>query len=216
MLLYNHALCGSGVRARPERRSRERHCLPSQKKRRKTVYIAAKNSWWLDTFSMTANKLQHISSRTHKVSEKNLAFKLHIWICSLCPSHNCSNWEKVHLQTGISGPSCLVSGGIRLLKDRGDSDLIFISTRESGFRDIPRSPASWRTTLNHLGKLLRAVRGSKRWLAVMSYMVNVWLHTNIFPCTLPWGKGKFSSRKLITATTSGFWKKPAKLREFNW
>lgn len=60
------------------------------------------------------------SPSTHKVSEKNLAFKLYVWICSLCPSYNCSNLKEVYFQTGFSGPSCLGSPGLRPLKDRSD------------------------------------------------------------------------------------------------
>lgn len=117
--------------------------------------------WQLTNYSTTPQGLT-------KCLRKKLAFELQIWICSSCPAHNCSKLKKVHLQTGISGPSCLGSGGIWPFKDRGDSALMFLSKRESGFRDISRSPASWGTTPNHPSKLLRAVRGCKRWLAVMS------------------------------------------------
>lgn len=195
-----------------ERTSRDKHCLPSLKKKKvKTVYIADKNLWWLGIFSMTADKLQHNSSRTHKVSEKNLAFELLIRICSLCPFHNCSHLKNVHLQTGISGPSCLGSGDFRPLKEKADSFLSGVCVLKAKWFQGQIQVGSYWTSL-----VMAASRGSKCWLAMMSYMVNLCLHTSIFPCTFPWGKGKFSNRKLITATTSGLFQKPARLCEFNW
>lgn len=111
-----------------------------------------------------------------------------------------SSLKNVHLQSGISDFSCLGSGRFRPFLYRGNSLLKFIHKKKIiGFRDTPRSPDDrpyWTSQVSCYKK-----QSIKHCLSVTCNMVRVWLHTSIFPQTLPRGKGKISSRKLITATT---------------
>lgn len=66
----------------------KRKTLPSftKKKEGRLYHIAAKNPWWLGIFSMTADKLQHNSSRTHQVSEKKTGIRASDLNLQLVPS----------------------------------------------------------------------------------------------------------------------------------